>query len=657
MEHKTTWKGRVSLLSAALMVSILITSGSISLVVKGEGSDTEEQTKRSLKIGSMLPIDSLNPLLGVNANSFVLYGLVYDTLFAPDVDLEKDGHLVKEARMLPLDHPEMIAGGYPLGSVWEYDIVANLTWHNGEPVTMDDITWNINVRCENYDVMWSPQPYMFTTQMAEIVDEDTVRVYFFDRETEEPAPSALGDWCWIHLLPRQLLEDMDPAYLNVQWNGVFENSEPPIVGTGPFIATPTILEDWKAGTDMTLIRNPNYHWASERGMEVNFDKVVFRSYDDATAMRLALISGDIDIAEFPTETFKAIESGVESGSIKNIDTYAGRKITHHWTQLAFNMAEGGPNPSRLDPAIRHALAMATNKSYIVSNFYNGYGEPATTSIPPINKWHYEPTSEELFHFDIDAANQLLEDSGYRYPTPGSEYRVCTADSLAVKEGWVDEGTELDYWMIVRREAPEEKLIAKYLQDMWKTAGVKIHYDVVDDAYLAIACYGFQFDTLMWYWAGCIEPSWQLFCQSKYAWGGWTDNRYANPDYDENFSLQSHTLNPDERRTYIDNCQRIHYRDVANMAFIYLNQTYAWRTDTFTGWGDWEEEPGLSIDNFWTANELFFRLEPIGDDKTIFDAESAALVAGVFVAMIAAAVTISRLKKRKGGGKKNRPLGE
>jgi peptide/nickel transport system substrate-binding protein len=656
MPGNRVWSLKVSL-SVLVAATLLTTSPGIFGVATGENGEAGDYAETALKIGSMLPIDSLNPLLGVNANSFVLYGLVYDTLHTPDIDLKKGNHLVKETRMIPLDDPEMITEGYPYGSVWEYDIVSNLTWHNGEPVTADDIAWNINVRCENYNEMWSPQPYLFTTQRAEIVDEDTVRVYFFDRDTGEPAPSAIGDWCWIHLLPKHLLKDMGATYLSYQWTGVFEDTDPPIVGTGPFIATPTILEDWKAGNDMTFIRNPNYHWATERGLEIQFDKVVMKFYDDATAMRLALLSGDIDIAEFPTETFKAIENGIESGSIKDIETFSGPKITHHWTELAFNMAEGGPNPSRLDPAIRQAMAMATDKSYIVANFYNGYAEPATTSIPPRNEWHYEPTEEEIFHYDIEAANQLLEDSGYLYPSPEAEYRVCTADSRAVQEGWVDEGRELDYWMVVRREAPEEKLIAGYLQDMWKSIGVKIHYDVVDDAYLATVNYGFAFDTLMWYWAGCIEPSWQLFVATKYAWGGWTDNKYYSPEYDENFNLQVHTLDPEERAVYIDNCQRIHYRDVVNLAFIYLDQTYAWRTDTFTGWGDWEAEPGLSIDNFWTGNILFFRLEPIGDDSTTFDAGSAALAVGVLIALIAVAASVIFLKKRKGGSRRKGRLGE
>jgi len=649
---------------AVLIITVLIAqSGAASLVAAQE----PEIPETSLTIGSLWPIDSLNPLLGANSNSFILYGLLYDSLFATDKDLEKMGHLVKDARAVPLDDPEMVDEGFPYGSVWEYVITKNASWHNGEPVTIEDIEWNINVRCEYYYDMWSPQPYFYTTERAEIVEEpdgtlsdDTLRVYFFDRDTGEPAPSALGDWVWVNLLPKHMLDEMGSTYLSLQWNGVFEDSDPPIVGSGPFMATSTILADWKAGNDIILLKNPNYFWKADRGMEIKFDKIVLRFYDDPTAMRLALLQGDIDAAEFPTETYKALKNAIESGEVTNVETFDGRKVIQYWTNVAFNMVEDGPNPSRLDPAIRQALSMATDKSYIVDNFYGGYAEVGTTLIAPISKWHYEPTEEERYDFDLEAANQLLEDAGYRYPSPGADYRVCTADSLAVREGWVNEDKELDYWMLVRREFPQERLTAAYLQDMWKLVGVKIHYDVVDESYLATTCYGYKFDTLLWYWSGCIDPSWQLFCSTKTAWEGWTDNKYYSPEYDENFTLQTHALNFTERKEYIDNCQRIHYRDAANMILVYPNNTYAWRTDTFTGWGDWEAEPGMTLDHYWTAAPLYFELTPIiGDEiEEPFDATSAALVLGIIGAIAAMAVVLRRRGKKKGDTEKGmKVLGE
>jgi len=42
----------------------------------------------------------------------------------------------------------------------------------------------------------------------------------------------------------------------------------------------------------------------------------------------------------------------------------------------------------------------------------------------------------------------------------------------------------------------------------------------------------------------------------------------------------------------------------------VNDTFAWRTDTFTGWGDWASNPGRRISAYWCGNQLYFDLVPI-----------------------------------------------
>jgi peptide/nickel transport system substrate-binding protein len=321
------------------------------------------------------------------------------------------------------------------------------------------------------------------------------------------------------------------------------------------------------------------------------------------------------------------------------------------------MNNGGPNPSRLDPAIRQALATATDKQYIVNNYYRGLADVGTTIIPAINeKWHYEPTADEKFPYDPDQAEDMLDDAGYRYPYDGAEFRVATADSLAVKMGWVITGKQLVYHMYVRREYPEEALIAQYLKEKWAEIGVGIDYDVVDESYMSTQVYSYDYDTCLWYWSADIDPNYMLFCQSKLAWSGWSDNKYYNETYEENYWASVSAMDYDERKTYVDNCQRTHYRDAAWIVTATPYQTYVWRTDTFENWGDWDENPGMSMDNFWTGNPLFFDLTFIGEEKKGFDLMAALMFGGVVAAVVVAAVAIWWLKKRGKKGKAS-PLGE
>jgi len=645
---------------AMLRMCVLFVSSVMLLhapsIIALSGAQAAGGNEGVLRIGFLQAVDSLNPMLGLNDASYVFYGLVYDYIVCVANNLSVTSNLATDCRPVPVSDPEMV--GRPFGSIWEYDITANARWHDGEAFTVEDIVYNIKLQSSEatYDLMWAFQPYSYFIQDARAVDENTVRVYYFDRESEQPKASAYAYLLGIVILPEHLLKTKTASDISFSWNGIFEGSRPPLVGTGPFMVTNRILDEWTAGSQITLVRNPNYHWGPDKNVFVKFDKIEMMFYDDATSMRLALTSGDLDIAQFPPETYKALRDNVASGEYANLETFDGPKCTGFWTEIEICMNNDGPNPSRLDPAIRQAMAMATNKTYIVQNYYRGLADEGDTLIPSVyEKWHYEPTASEKFKFDLDAAADLLEDAGYRYPYVGAKTRVATADSYAVKNNLVLLNTELKYDMLVRQEYPEEQAIAKYLQSIWKDIGIDLTITVLYESAMATKVYSYKYDTCIWYWSMDVDPNYMLYCQSKLAWFGWSDNKYYNPAYDENYNKSVSAMDYDERKTYVDNCQRIHYRDAAFIIMAVPYQTYAWRNDTFTGWGDWEANPGRSMDNFWSGNPLFFDLEYIGGGGGGFDVVAASIAAGVVGAIVAIAVVIWWIKKK--GKKKASPLGE
>jgi peptide/nickel transport system substrate-binding protein len=568
-----------------------------------ESEATSPEDESVLRIGFMQKVDSLNPNIGLTDVSYILYGLLYDGLQGVGNDLGSEPNLALSWE---------VADGYtPYGSVWEFTLTPNAYWHDGEPFTADDVVFTLNLNADYYTTMWAYQPYAYFIDYAEKVDSDTVRVHFFDRPTGDPMSAAFAESLFIPILPKHMLETMTPMEISFNWDGVFDDSDQPIIGTGPFMATADIYDEFLEGDKITLVRNPNYHWAADRGKTIKFDKLEMHFYDDATSMALAVEIGHLDVAQFPPQDYLVLRSKAESGQLQNIVAFDGPKCTQYWTHVGFNLNNAGPNPSRLDPAIRQALAMATNKEYINDNFYLGFGEPGTTLIPPVNEeWHYEPTDEELYHYDIDAANELLEANGYLYPSPDADYRVATEDSFAVQEGLVAENTVLSYEMLVRQEYREEKDIALYLHQEWAKIGVDVDYTIMTEMALACVVYSYSYDTVIWYWSSDPDPNYMLFCESEASWNGWNDNLYTNPAYEENYTASVRELDYDLRRERVDNCQKIHYADVANIILDYVDQTYVWRTDTFVGWGDWEANPGRSIDACWSGNPLYFDLRPI-----------------------------------------------
>ncbi len=636
--------------ATALSVPVV---GVLQVIQPAEAADEESV----LRIGFMQKVDSLNPNIGLTDAAYVFYGLVYDAFHSVGDDLETVGNLAKEWRVVPASDPALVTSGEPEGAVWEFNITQNAKWHDGEPFTVDDAVFTINLNGNNYDELWAYQPYAFFMDYAEPIDEDTVRVHFYDRDTGEPMPCAYPELVCIPMLPEHLLRDKTPFYVGFEWEGVFDEDEAalPIIGTGPFMATADIYEEFIDGDHLTLERNPNYHWGEDKDEYVQFDKIVLSFYDDATAMSTALKNGELDAAQFPPQTYQAIKNG----DYDNITCYDGLKCTQYWTEIAFNMNEAGPNPSRLDPAIRTALAMATNKDYIVDQFYLGLAEPGTTLISPVNEyWHYEPTSEELIQFDIDAANDILDAAGY-LDLNDDGIREVTEDTLAFTEGWAPLEKPLQYDMMIRQEFPEETAIANYLEQVWQQVGVDINYRVISEAQLSTEAYAYSYDTMIWYWSADPDPNFMLFCQSAKSWNGWNDNMYTSDAYEENYALSVTTLDREDRKTYVDNCQRVNYEDCGYILLAYAYQTYAWRDDTFEGWGDWEENPGRSLDAFWTGNPLFFDLKPVG--ITIDDGDDGGgvdiMVIGAAVAGIAAVAVAAAILLKKKGGKKEKEGGE
>jgi len=118
------------------------------------------------------------------------------------------------------------------------------------------------------------------------------------------------------------------------------------------------------------------------------------------------------------------------------------------------------------------------------------------------------------------------------------------------------------------------------------------------------------------------------------------------------------LNKTSRKTYVDNCQRTNYLDAYYIIMAYPYQTYAWRDDTFSGWGDWSADPGRSMDNFWMGNPLFFDLVPLntgsaGGPNWMLIAAAAGVVAAVVVVLV-----ILRMRgKKKESLAGDSPLGD
>lgn len=572
-----------------------------------------------LKIGFPEIIDSLNPYVGLNGASWFFYGLVYDCLTTLDNDMNPTGNLAVSWWKVPLTDPSMVASGEPYGSVWEYNLTQAATWHDGAEFTADDVVYTLNLNAEHYEDLWAYQPYSYFIREAEKVDNYTVRVHFWDRATEDPLPVAFGDFIPIHILPEHLLEQLSGgyAYIGMGWTGLFPESVSPgmpIVGTGPWMATASIMGEWVSGDNITLIRNPGYHWkwVKPGAPDTDIDRLSVVFFDDSTAMWIALKNRMLDVAKFPPDVYDVVKADVDLGKVDGVNCHSGPGCAQGLAYLSCWMrTDGGDNDARLDSDVRKAMAMAVNKTSVVDEVFLGLADPGSTIIPPRNQdWHYEPSESERVSYNVTAANQLLESSGY-IDIDSDGIRECSAGSRAVLMGWVDEGTELRFEMPVYGSPYfDASDIAVLLASDWAEIGVNVTWYLVDER-----VYPSQWptpeDLTVSHWPLLDpDPEFIMFVQSEAAVGGWSDTGFSNASYNENFTLSVSSLDPATRKGYVDACQRIVHDQCPYLVLAYPHSNFAWRNDSIIGWGDWAADPGRSLDACWGANPLFFDLEPI-----------------------------------------------
>lgn len=299
----------------------------------------------AIKLAAIGTFDSLNPFIlkGVAA---IGSGQIYDSLLTSSSDeaFTEYGLLVES-----IDMPE--------DRSWvAFTLREEARWHDGEPVTVDDVIWT-------FEALTTKGNPFFRQYYADVSDVSqtgprTVKFTFGDTTNRE-LPLIVGQ---IAILPKHYWADRD-----------FEATtlEPPL-GSGPYrIAT---LEP---GRSITLERVPDY-WGRDlpinRG-QYNIDTIRYDYYRDATVAIEALKAGEFD--------FRVENNSKEWATAYDLpDVEDGRMIKElidH--EIPTGMQGFWFNTRRAkfaDPKVREALAYTFDFEWTNANlFYGQYTRTAS----------------------------------------------------------------------------------------------------------------------------------------------------------------------------------------------------------------------------------------------------------------------------------------
>ncbi len=425
------------------------------------------------------------------------------------------------------------------GTEWTFHLVDNAKWHDGKPLTAEDVKFTIDFVNE-HKLGFLPEVKFI--DRVEVVDLHTVRVYY-----EEPIATVLTDFQAFYILPKHIWGNMSGEEARA-----YTNPQP--VGSGAFR-----FVRWDKKTQLILEANTEY-WRERP----HIDTAVFVYFAMLDSMLLSLQEGKIDV--IPWEIPAIAVEGLEQAP--NIEVVDADTFYYRW--IAINTSDfGTQNPTLRDRQVRLALNHAIDRDLLIRLIHLGHVTPGVSIIQRAAPFWFNENLKP-YVFDLDKAREILEEAGYK-DRDGDGIRESTA------------GIKLEYTLLVLDRWPEEMRSAELIRGWWKDIGVKLNVRSADaGTIVSLNIPYYEFDMFLWGWGGAPDPNFSLSVLLTRHIGVWNDTGWSNAEYDALFDKQAHAIDLEERRKIVHRMQELVHREAAATVLYYMTTIGAYRSDLFTG---------------------------------------------------------------------------
>jgi peptide/nickel transport system substrate-binding protein len=192
---------------------------------------------------------------------------------------------------------------------------------------------------------------------------------------------------------------------------------------------------------------------------------------------------------------------------------------YNYNFLFFNLRDGAsdrPHPLFGDRALRRALTMALDRQLLVRSVFDTLGR---VGLGPFVRaqWSADTTLTQI-PFDRPGAMRLLDSLGWRTGADGVRAR---------------NGRPLAFTLILPTSSQPRQSFAVLMQEQWRSAGVKVDIERLDNKAWTERSQQHLFDASMGGWAATPTPSGveQTWTSSATSKGGLNWGRYRNTSFD------------------------------------------------------------------------------------------------------------------------------
>jgi peptide/nickel transport system substrate-binding protein len=470
-----------------------------------------------LRVGTINYIDSLNPFVAIESQSYNAFVMEY-----PQLVQYTPGNKLKGDWATSWSHSAD-------GKTWTFHVKAGGKWSDGKPLTAADAAWTGNLIVKYAAGPAAALAGALTHVTSMDAPDATTLVIHYDKAIANVLPQLEQFW----VLPKHV------------WSKYAGNGGKDLKTFRPEQSLPTVaggaysISKYQEKGTTVFKPNPGFY-----GPKSNAQAVAMTYYTNSTSMIADLEAGNIDFAD--QVPFNAVAS-LKQNTQFQVQTAPSDEVTN----VTINSNPLKPkNRELLDPQVREALDMAIDRDQIVKVVYAGYARPWANmlSIQSQAGGWLNPAIKVLA-FDPVKANQMLDSLGYKRGPGGIRVVPATTGKYA------QPAHKMEYTIMVPDDLDfngdrQFQLIA----NDWAKIGVKVHEQAGGDSSQA---YGIEtagkytkYDFATWDWAEYIDPDAQMSYMTRAQWYSWNDTGYNNPTFNQQYLQQATLTNFKDRQALV-----------------------------------------------------------------------------------------------------------
>lgn len=384
----------------------------------------------------------------------------------------------------------------PSTITYEFELLPDLTFSNQTPVTCDDIIFSLN------EFRSETSPFRNSFQAIQDVTCKDLKVSI---KLKEFSATLLTDLTVFKILPKKTV---------LQFGDQFGEH---LIGSGPYVIEKLEFNEivLKKRSDVTAGKIP---------------KLIFKIIQDDGTRFLNAYKGAIDLIPMGIPLNKI--SYIKQQNKYQILTYPAPSMNY----LLVNFRD----PILSQKHVREAIAYSVNVSDIIKYKMEGYGEPATTILPPSNYFY----------------NHSLKPYHHNLPKAQSMWAKIPIKELVLKTS----------------NNPEVVEISKVLVEQFRNAGLQVK----TQSYEWGTFYGDikkgQFQIAMMRWVGITDPDiYRLAFHSQEFPPGRNRGFYKNSALDTLLLEGARIQNQEKRKKHYDYIQQVLLEDLAIIPLWYNTQ--------------------------------------------------------------------------------------